>query len=128
MHFIGTAGSGLTVHVDSNPVVGGQGEGLRPTELVAIGLAGCTAMDVISILRKKREKVSGLEVSVDIDRAETHPKIFTDINVHYVATGHDISPAALERAIELSETKYCTVSAMLQKSSNITTSFEIVEE
>ena len=94
---------------------------------MALSLAGCTAMDVISILRKKRIDVTGFEVKVDGDRAAEHPKVFTAFNIHYVVRGRSIDPAAVERAMELSRTKYCPAQAMLGQVAPITLSYEIVE-
>jgi len=125
MRFEGTASSGHTVILDSSAEHGGQNAGFRPMELLLVGMAGCTAMDVISILRKKRQKVTGFEVRVCGERAEEHPRIYTDIHVEYVVRGEDISPAAVERAIQLSEEKYCSASAMLGKAARITSSYRI---
>ncbi|HEY66010.1 MAG TPA: OsmC family protein [Caldilineae bacterium] len=125
MRFEGTASSGHTVILDSSAEHGGQNAGFRPMELLLVGMAGCTAMDVISILRKKRQKVTGFEVRVRGERAEEHPRIYTDIHVEYVVRGEDISPAAVERAIQLSEEKYCSASAMLGKAARITSSYRI---
>jgi putative redox protein len=112
--FTGSANSGFTVNLDSSPDVGGSDSGLRPMELVAIGLAGCTAMDVISILQKKRQEVTAFEVRVSAQRAPEHPKRFTDIEIEYVVTGHNIDPEAVERAVFLSETKYCSAIATMR--------------
>ena len=128
MSFTGTADSGHIVALGTDPGVGGDDDGLRPMELMAISLAGCTAMDVISILRKKRTDVTGFEVKVDGDRAAEHPKVFTAFNIHYLVRGHNIDPAAVERAMELSRTKYCPAQAMLGQIAAITLSYEIVEE
>lgn len=113
MAFKGSADTGFELMMDSAPEVGGEERGFRPMELIAIGLAGCTAMDVISILQKKRQRVSAFEVHVHAERASEHPKVFTDIQIEYHFRGEDISPQAVERAIELSETKYCPAQAML---------------
>jgi putative redox protein len=96
-------------------------------ELLLMGLAGCTGMDVISILRKKRQEVTAYEVRVRGERAETDPKVFTHITVEHVVTGHAISPEAVARAIELSETKYCGAGAMLSKTAALTHIFRILE-
>jgi putative redox protein len=125
MSFEGTADSGFTVRLGTSAVSGGNDEGLSPMEIVLIGLAGCTGMDVISILKKKQQKVTGFEVRVEAQRAEDHPKIFTNIQVEYYVKGENIDPAAVERSIELSETKYCSVSAMLKKSAKVSTSYKI---
>lgn len=105
------------------------GTGPKPIELVAIGLAGCTAFDVITILRQKyRERVTGYEVRVEADQAERPPQVFTAVRIHHVVRGFEIDPAAIEQAIHLSEGKYCSVGAMLQKTASFQTTFEIVAE
>ncbi|MBO9393762.1 OsmC family protein [Caldilinea sp.] len=128
MEFEGTADSGHTLTLDAAPEVGGADKGFRPMELMAISLAGCTAMDVISILRKKRQEVTGFEVKVNAERATEHPHVFTAMEVTYVVRGRNIDPAAVERAIQLSEEKYCPAQAMLRKAAPITLKYEIVEE
>lgn len=102
--------------------------GPRPTNVVLLGLCGCTAMDVVSILQKKRQPFTGLEVHATAERATEHPKVYTQIHLEYVVKGKGVDPRAVERAIELSQTKYCPVSAMLGKTAVITTSYRIVEE
>ncbi len=103
------------VKLDADTAVGGEGNGFKPMQLIAIGLAGCTAMDVISILRKKRQDVTEFEVRVHAEQASDHPHVFTHLRLEYVVTGHNISADAVQRAIELSETKYCPAQAMLNK-------------
>lgn len=103
--------------------------GPKPIELVAVGLAGCTAFDVITILRQKyRQKVTGYEVRVEADQAERPPQVFTGVRIHHVVTGLEIDPAAIEEAIRLSEEKYCSVGAMVKQTANLHTTYEIVEE
>lgn len=116
MSFTGTSDSGFSVPLDTDPGVGGDNVGLRPLELFAIGLAGCTGMDVISILSKKKQKVNDFEVLVHAERVDEHPKVFSKIEVEYVISGEEIDIAAVKRAVELSETKYCPAQAMLSKS------------
>ncbi len=128
MRFAGTADTGFEVVMDSGLSVGGDNTAPRPMELILIGLCGCTAMDVISILRKKRASVSGLEVKAHAERAASHPKIFTDIHLEYIVTGNNVNPKAVERAIELSATTYCPAQAMLALAANMTTSYKIIEE
>jgi putative redox protein len=128
MRFMGTADTGFEVVMDSDTSVGGDDTGPRPMELILIGLCGCTAMDVISILRKKRQSVSKLEVKAHADRADTHPKVFTDIMLKYFVTGRNVDPKAVERAIQLSADRYCPAQAMLGQVTNMTTSYVIVEE
>ncbi len=119
--FEGTAASGFKVPMDSLQ----GGAGFSPMELLLVSLAGCTGMDVADLLRKKRQDVSGLEVRVTGQRADEHPRKFTSIHIHFVVTGHDVIPEAVRRSIELSETKYCSVSATLSGVAQITTDFEI---
>jgi putative redox protein len=113
--FTGTADSGFLVPLGSKASVGGDEDGFRPMELLAEGLAGCTAMDVISILTKKRQDVAAFEVKVHIERTEEHPHVFTRARLEYHVTGHQIDEAALLRSIELSATRYCPAIAMFEK-------------
>lgn len=124
--FTGTADSGFTLETGTNAA--GNKIGSSPMELLLISLAGCTAMDVISILQKKRQAVTDFQVKVEGDRAEDHPKLYTNIRVHYVVRGRDISPDAVERAIELSTDKYCSVSAMLDKAAAMKHTYEIIAD
>ncbi len=116
LSFDGTATSGFTLPLGSKPEVGGDNDGFRPVELLLIGLAGCTAMDVISILMKKRVEILSFEVNVHADRQEEHPQVFTHATIEYKLQGKNIDRSAVERAVELSETKYCSAQAMLAKS------------
>ena len=120
--FVATSGTGHHLLID-DPA---GNTGAKPIELVAIALAGCTAFDVINILRKKRQQVSGYEVQVEADQAPTPPQVFTAVRIHHIVTGVDVSPQAVEDAIHLSEEKYCSVGAMVQKSAELHTTFEIV--
>jgi putative redox protein len=105
------------------------GTGPKPVELIAVGLAGCTAFDVITILRQKyHQKVTGYEVRVEADQVERPPQVFTAIRIHHVVRGFEIDPSAIEQAIHLSEEKYCSVGAMLQKTAALHTTYEIVAE
>lgn len=115
MSFIGTAESGFTIPLGTSPDLGGDNDGFRPMELLAIGLAGCTAMDVISILKKKKQEVTGFEVQVLADRAEEHPHVFTKIVIEYIVSGRNVERAAVERAVQLSAEKYCPAQAMFSK-------------
>jgi putative redox protein len=125
--FTGTADTGFSVTLGADPSVGGDNDGFRPMELIAVGLVGCTAMDVISILRKKRQKITDFEAHVQADRALDHPRVFTDMHISYKVTGYEVDEAAVKRAIELSEGKYCPGQAMLKKAVEITSSYEIFE-
>jgi putative redox protein len=123
---IGEMEDGPAIVVDSKGGTYGTHSGLTPMELVLIGLAGCTAMDVVSILAKKRQPVTNLQVKVDAERAEEHPKVYTKLHLTYVAYGEGIDEKALSRAIQLSEDRYCSVQAMLKPTAEISSSYEIV--
>jgi putative redox protein len=127
MHFLAEAGSGHTVEMDAALDGGGQDQGFRPMELLLVGLSGCTGMDVISILRKKREQVTGYEVQVHAERAEDHPMVFTDITVEHIVTGYHLSPDAVARAIELSESRYCGAGAMLGRTARLKHTYRLVQ-
>jgi putative redox protein len=127
MSFTGTADTGFNLSLGADPKVGGNNDGFRPMELMALSLAGCTAMDVISILGKKRQQVSGFEVKVHADRADEHPKVFTHVQIEYLIEGHQIDPAAVERAIDLSASKYCPAQHMLNKAVKIEHTYQITE-
>ena len=128
MTFTGNAETGFTIPLGSDPSVGGDNDGLRPMELIAIGLAGCTAMDVISILSKKRSDVTDFEVQVHAERAQEHPKVFTQATIEYLVTGHHIDEAAVSRAIELSAVRYCPAQAMLSKAMPMELKYQIFED
>lgn len=127
MSFTGSSTAGFEVPLGTGPSVGGDNDGFRPMELIAIGLAGCTAMDTISILQKKRQDITAFEVVVHADRADEHPKVFTTITLEYFIEGHQVDPSAVERAIELSATKYCPAQAMLEKAVKIEHNYSIKE-
>jgi putative redox protein len=126
MSFVAETGSGHMIVMDGAPEGGGRNLAPRPMETVLAGTAGCTAYDVVLILRRGRQTVTGCQVEVTSTRAETDPKVFTKINMHFTVTGSDISAAAVERAIHMSHDKYCSASIMLGKTAEITTSFDIV--
>ncbi len=128
LHFTAVADSGFTVHMDTKAPAGEASQGASPMELLMIGLAGCTAMDVVSILRKKRQNLTGFEIRIHGDRAAEHPKVFTDFELEYIVRGVDIDPSAVERAILLSVENYCSVHAMLEKAAHIRTRFTIIQE
>jgi len=128
MRFAGSANSGHEILMDAGASVGGDNSGARPMELILIGLCGCTAMDVISILRKKRQSVSGLQVKAHADQNNTHPRVFTDIQLEYIFTGKNIDPKAVERAIQLSTERYCPAQAMLGQVSKMSSIYRIIEE
>jgi putative redox protein len=126
--FAAEAGSGHSVTMDASVEHGGADLGFRPMELLLVGLAGCTAMDVISILRKKRQDVRDYVVVVHGTRAETHPMVFTEITVEHRVFGHEVDPEAVRRAIELSESRYCGAGAMLRQTAKLTHTFRILED
>jgi putative redox protein len=128
MMFVGEAGSGHAVVMDGAPEAGGRNLGIRPMEMLLVGMGGCSAFDVVLILKRGRQPVTDCVVELSADRAETDPKVFTRIHAHYVVTGRGLDPAKVERAIALSAEKYCSASVMLGKTAEITHDFEIVEE
>ena len=128
MMFVGESGSGHAVVMDGAPEYGGRNLGIRPMEMLLIGLGGCTAFDVVQILSKGREHVSDCEVEVVAERAETDPKVFTKIHLEYRVSGKDLAPAKVERAIQLSKEKYCSASIMLGAVAEITHSWTAVDE
>ena len=128
MRFDVETGSGHHVILDTSKLDGGQDSGPSPMEMLLVALAGCSGMDIISILRKKRQNITAYELRVHGIRAEEHPKVFLDITVEHILTGHNIQPQAVERSIQLSEERYCSVSAMLGKTATIKNTFHIIEE
>ena len=126
--FLGESGSGHVVVMDGPPEAGGRNLGVRPMEMVLIGLGGCSNFDVVSILKKSRQAVESCEAFLDAERATEDPKVFTKIHFHYRVTGHKLKPEAVARAVELSKTKYCSASIMLGETAAITADFSIVEE
>ena len=122
--FVGSASSGHAIVVDGSA----EKQGPSPMELLLVGMAGCTAYDVVAILEKKRQRVTGLEVSARAERADEPPRVYTAIHVEYIVRGRDIKPKAVEDAIRLSEQKYCSASVMLGKTARITTSYRILED
>lgn len=128
LSFTGSADSGFELPLGADPAVGGEDDGFRPMELMALSLAGCTAMDVISILQKKRQQVTAYEVKVDADRAEEHPKVFTEARIEYHVTGKAVSEKAVVRSIELSATQYCPAQGMLDKLIPIQLKYYIYED
>lgn len=125
MTFAGLTESGHWVTVDGPPEFGGSSAAIRPKELILISLGACTGSDVVSILQKKRVKLAGFEVRLKAQVAEEHPQVYTRIHIEYVFYGENLSTADLERAIDLSQNKYCPVSAMLKNSVELTNSFVV---
>lgn len=128
MSFIAETGSGHAVVMDGAPEAGGRNLGPRPMEMMLAGAGGCTAFDIVLILKKGRHAVSGCEVTLKAERADTDPKVFTHIHFHYRVKGKQLKSEAVARAIELSKDKYCSASIILGKTAEITHDFEIVEE
>jgi putative redox protein len=125
--FIAESGSGHAVVVDAAPDVGGRNLGPRPMELVLMGTGACSAIDVVHILRKARQAVSGCVVDVASERAPEDPKVFTKIHMHYVVTGKGLAATQVERAIKLSKEKYCSATIMLAHTAHVTFDYEIRE-
>lgn len=128
MAFMGEAGSGHAVVMDGAPEYGGRNIGIRPMEMLLIGLAGCTAFDVVQILKKGREPVTGCDVAVEAERATTDPKVFTRIHIAYKVTGRALAQAKVERAVTLSKDKYCSASIMLGATAELSHSIELIDE
>ena len=128
MQFVGSADSGHAIVMDAQESNGGNNTGSRPMELLLMAFGGCSGMDVISILRKKKQNVSKFETNVDGEMAEGYPHKYTALHIEYVVTGKNISEEAVKRAIELSLDKYCSVGATLGKAAKITHSYKIIQE
>ena len=128
MSFTGTADTGFNVPLGADTSRGGANDGFRPLELMAVSLAGCTAMDVISILRKKQQVVTGFEVQVQARQVEPHPRVFEHAKIVYLVSGHSVDEASVLRAIELSALKYCPAQAMLSKVFPMDLVYEIYED
>ena len=126
--FVGESESGHSVVMDGAPEGGGRNLGPRPMETVLLGTGGCTAYDVVHILRKSRAPVTDCELEIDADRAEKDPKVFTRIHFHFIVTGTGLKAQQVERAVHLSAEKYCSASIMLAKTASITHDFEIREK
>lgn len=125
--FMAESGSGHAMIMDGSPEIGGRNLGPRPMELLLMGAGGCTSVDVVMILQKSRQDVTGCEVDISAERADENPKVFTKIHMHFIVTGRNLKPEIVDRAIKLSAEKYCSASIMLGKTAEITHDFEIVE-
>ncbi|BBJ00317.1 peroxiredoxin [Ferrigenium kumadai] len=126
--FVGEAESGHAVVMDGAPAAGGRNLGPRPMEMLLLGAGGCSSIDVIMILKKSRQAVSDCYVELEAERAETDPKVFTKIHMHFVVKGKDIKPEAVEKAVKLSAEKYCSASIMLGATAEMTHDFEVIQE
>jgi putative redox protein len=125
--FVGETGSGHAVVMDGAPEAGGRNIGIRPMELLLVGLGGCTAFDIVMILERMREHVTGLDIALESERAAEDPKVFTHVKLIYKVKGRGLKPANVERAVALSAEKYCSASAMFEKTAKVEHSFEIIE-
>lgn len=125
--FVGQSGSGHSVVIDGPPEAGGNNAGVRPMELVLMGLGACTSFDVVSILKKSRQDVTDCHAELEAERADTVPQVFTRIHVHFVVSGKNLRPKQVERAVNLSADKYCSASIMMARTAEITHDFEIIE-
>ena len=128
LQFVGMASSGHAIVMDSDPAVGGHNSGLRPMELLLLGIGGCSGMDVVSILKKKKQDVTGFEINVKGEKAEDYPKKFTEINLEFIVRGRNISEDAVKKAIDLTMNKSCSVKATLEGSAQISFSYKIIQE
>ena len=127
MSFVGESGSGHSVVMDGAPDVGGRNMGVRPMEMVLLGLGGCTSFDLVLILQRQRQAVADIQVEIESERADKAPRVFTKIHVHYVVKGSGLDPKKVERAVNMTADKYCSVSIMLSASVEISHDFEIIE-
>ena len=126
MMFMGQSGSGHAVVMDGPPDLGGKNMGIRPMEMMLMGLGGCTAFDVMLILKRSRQEVTDCVAELNAERAETDPKVFTKIHIHFIVTGRELKEKMVKRAVELSATKYCSASIMLAQTVDITHDYEII--
>ena len=126
MLMVGKSHSGHSITMDGPPEIGGENLGVRPMEMLLLGVAGCTMIDVVTTLKKMRQDLTNCETKLSAERAEEHPKVFTDIHIQFTVKGQDLDPKKVEKAITLSAEKYCSASIMLGKTASITHDFEIV--
>lgn len=124
VHFIGTNETGNSIDIDGGPVAGGENKGVRPMQLLLMGIAGCSSIDIVMILKKMRQPIDDLEIIVHADRADTAPKVFTKIQLEFILTG-DLKPEKVKKAIDMSLEKYCSVSKMLEKTADISYTYSI---
>jgi putative redox protein len=126
MLMVGKSHSGHSITMDGPPEIGGNNLGVRPMEMLLLGVAGCTMIDVVTTLKKMRQELTNCETKLSAERADEHPKVFTDIHIQFIVKGQDLDPKKVEKAITLSAEKYCSASIMLGKTASITHDFEIV--
>ena len=127
MSFVGESASGHSVVMDGPPEAGGRNLGIRPMEMLLLGLGGCSSFDVVSMLKKSRQNIIDCEVEISAKRADSEPKVFTEIHLHFIVEGNALSEKKVSRAIKLSAEKYCSASIMLGKTANITHDYEVIE-
>jgi len=127
MLMVGKSHSGHSITMDGPIEIGGENLGIRPMEMLLLGVAGCTMIDVVTTLKKMRQDMTHCEIKISAERANEHPKVFTDIHIHFIIKGKDIDPKKVDKAISLSAEKYCSASIMLGKTANITHDFEVSE-
>jgi putative redox protein len=124
---VGKSDSGHTITMDGPPESGGENLGVRPMEMLLLGVAGCTMIDVVTTLKKMRQNLSHLETKINAERATDHPKVFTDIHIQFILKGQNLNEKRVDKAITLSAEKYCSASIMLGKTASITHDFEIIK-
>tara|TARA_A200000159_G_scaffold19173_1_gene15686 strand:+ start:506 stop:919 length:414 start_codon:yes stop_codon:yes gene_type:complete len=127
MLMVGKSHSGHSITMDGPPEIGGDNLGVRPMEMLLLGVAGCTMIDVVTTLKKMRQELTHCETKVNAERADDHPKVFTDIHIQFLVKGNDLDSKKVEKAITLSAEKYCSASIMLGKTASISHDFEILE-
>ena len=127
MLMVGKSHSGHSITMDGPPEIGGDNLGVRPMEMLLLGVAGCTMIDVVTTLKKMRQELTHCETKVNAERADEHPKVFTDVHIQFIVKGKDLDPKKVEKAITLSAKKYCSASIMLGKTASITHDFEILK-
>ena len=127
MLMVGKSHSGHSITMDGPIEIGGENLGIRPMEMLLLGVAGCTMIDVVTTLKKMRQNLTHCETKISAERADEHPKVFTDIHIHFIVQGKDLDSKKVDKAITLSAEKYCSASIMLGKTANITHDFEVIE-
>ncbi len=127
LQFVGESGTGHAIVMDGDKEVGGNNTGMRPMELLLIGLGGCSGMDIASILQKKKQQVADIEIHIKGQKADTYPKKFTDIEIEFIVSGKDLTEDAVKRAVELSMEKYCSVKATLEGTAKINFNYRIIQ-
>ena len=127
MLMVGKSHSGHSITMDGPIEIGGENLGVRPMEMLLLGVAGCTMIDVVTTLKKMRQNLTHCETKISAERADEHPKVFADIHIHFIVQGKDLDSKKVDKAITLSAEKYCSASIMLGKTANITHDFEVIE-